>query len=85
MGRQGSQPKRGRTAEAVDDVAQAVLQTLDEGVLVTDAGGRVTFMNPEAERLTGCPLADSASKRFEDVYRAVRRALRQAGFGEDAE
>ncbi len=72
MGRQSSQPRRGRadgTADA-DVIAQAVLQGLDEGVLVTDAHGRVTFMNPEAERLTGAGLEESASKRFEDVYRA---------------
>lgn len=40
--------------------AQATLQAIGDAVIVADAGGWIEFMNPEAERLTGCELLQTA-------------------------
>jgi diguanylate cyclase (GGDEF)-like protein/PAS domain S-box-containing protein len=39
--------------------AQVTLASLGEAVISTDAGGRLEYMNPMAERLTGCTTADA--------------------------
>ena len=40
----------------------ATLSSIGDAVLVTDADGRVTFLNPVAETLTGWPRADARGK-----------------------
>jgi two-component system, cell cycle sensor histidine kinase and response regulator CckA len=45
------------------------LRSIADGVISTDNVGRVTFMNPVAERLTAWPLRDAMGKRFEQVFR----------------
>jgi diguanylate cyclase (GGDEF)-like protein/PAS domain S-box-containing protein len=39
--------------------AQVTLASLGEAVISTDAGGRLEYMNPMAERLTGCTAAEA--------------------------
>jgi len=45
------------------------LDSIGDAVIVTDVEGRVTRMNPVAERLTGFTLAESRGKRLEEVFR----------------
>ncbi len=45
------------------------LKSIGEGVVVTDPEGRISFMNPEAERLTGRSIADGAGKSVRDVVK----------------
>jgi len=55
--------ERKRAAErlfAEKERAQATLQAIGEAVIVADATGWIEFMNPEAERLTGCDLMQAA-------------------------
>ncbi|MDW8468012.1 MAG: EAL domain-containing protein [Burkholderiales bacterium] len=40
--------------------AQATLQAIGDAVIVADAAGWIEFMNPAAERLTGCELMQAA-------------------------
>lgn len=53
------------------DVLEVTLTSIGDGVIVTDAAGRVTFLNPVAERLTGWLLSEAASKPFVEVFHIV--------------
>lgn len=43
------------------------LQCVADGVVVTDLEGRIRFLNPAAESLTGWPSEDAAGRQVEDV------------------
>jgi PAS domain S-box-containing protein len=51
-----------------DDLA-TTLDSIGDAVIVTDAAGRVTRMNPVAEHLTGFGLAVSAGRPLSEVFR----------------
>jgi PAS domain S-box-containing protein len=48
---------------------EAALRSTADAVLLTDAGGRVTFMNSAAEQLTGLNEAEVRGRLVEDVLR----------------
>jgi PAS domain S-box-containing protein len=52
----------------------ATLASIGDAVIATDAFNRVSFMNPVAEELTGCSLADAHGLPIEDVFHVVRGA-----------
>ena len=66
--------ERGRRTSAT---LRATLWSIDDAVIVTDGQGRVTFMNPVAERLTGWTLPNAAGHPVADVYRIVDEASRE--------
>jgi two-component system, cell cycle sensor histidine kinase and response regulator CckA len=47
------------------------LRSIGDAVLCADAGGRVSFLNPVAERLTGWSLDDARGRPAEEVFRIV--------------
>jgi PAS domain S-box-containing protein len=47
---------------------QTTIGCVADGVLVTDAEGRVTLMNPVAESMTGWPLGEARGKLVRDVF-----------------
>jgi diguanylate cyclase (GGDEF)-like protein/PAS domain S-box-containing protein len=49
--------------------AEVTLHSIGDGVIATDLQGRVRYLNPEAETLTGCTLAEAVGKPIETVYR----------------
>ena len=49
--------------------AEVTLHSIGDGVITTDTQGRVNYLNPVAESLTGCPLAEACGKPIETVYR----------------
>jgi diguanylate cyclase (GGDEF)-like protein/PAS domain S-box-containing protein len=51
--------------------AQVTLASIGDGVIRTDAEGRVDYLNPVAEKLTGWPLGDARRRPLTEVYRAV--------------
>jgi len=53
------------------DLAQVTLASIGDGVITTDAAGAVSFMNAEAERLTGWRLADARLRSVGEVYRLL--------------
>ena len=53
------------------------LGSLAEAVITTDRGGRITFMNPAAERLTGAEASSAAGKQLEEVVSLVDEADRR--------
>jgi len=52
------------------------LKSIGDGVIVTDAEGRVTFMNPEAERLTGWSQAEASGLPLPSMFRIVNEETR---------
>ncbi|RSL17157.1 PAS domain S-box-containing protein [Edaphobacter aggregans] len=47
---------------------RVTLTSLGDAVIATDERGRVTFLNPIAEQLTGRPLANSKGKPIQEVF-----------------
>ncbi len=53
------------------------LHSIGDAVIATDVGGRVTRMNPTAERMTGWPLAEARDRPLTDVFRIVNADSRK--------
>ena len=58
------------------DVLSTTLQSIGDGVVVTDAEGRVTFLNPEAERLTGWSRLEATGRPLAEVFRIINEGTR---------
>jgi PAS domain S-box-containing protein len=54
------------------------LASIGDGVIATDAGGRVTFLNPVAEKLTGWSQADATGRPLPAVFHIVNEQTRQS-------
>lgn len=52
------------------------LNSIGDAVMVTDAAGRITQMNPAAERLTGWPIQDAAGHALQEVLHIVNADTR---------
>jgi PAS domain S-box-containing protein len=70
-----------RVQEQVDHLMQiasyaAALRSTADAVLVVDGSGRVTLINPAAERLTGWTQAEAFGRLGTDVFRALDPATR---------
>ncbi|MDD1605782.1 MAG: PAS domain S-box protein, partial [Methylococcaceae bacterium] len=53
------------------------LSSIGDAVIATDTEGRVTLMNPIAERLTGWTQADALGHPIETVFHIIHQATRQ--------
>jgi diguanylate cyclase (GGDEF)-like protein/PAS domain S-box-containing protein len=51
--------------------AQVTLRSIGDGVITTDTDGRVDYLNPVAEALTGWPLAEARSQPLATVFPLV--------------
>jgi PAS domain S-box-containing protein len=56
---------------------QVALTSIGDAVIITDEHGRVTFMNPVAESLTGWTQAEAARAPLETVFRIISEDSRQ--------
>jgi PAS domain S-box-containing protein len=75
--------------QRAEDALRVTLSSIGDAVIATDTRGRVTFMNPVAQALTGWSLDDATGKPVESVFRIlteesgrpvespVRRVLRE--------
>jgi PAS domain S-box-containing protein len=69
-----------RAAAAVAQQKQLLAVTLasiGDGVIVTDTRGHVTFLNPEAEKLTGWKHAEAEGQPLTTVFKIVNESTRQ--------
>jgi PAS domain S-box-containing protein len=53
------------------------LTSIGDAVIVTDTDGRVTFLNPVAQELTGWAPQEAAGQPLENVFRIVNEITRQ--------
>ena len=77
----GSMVERAANAEALFDEkerAQVTLNSIGDAVMSTDVGGRVTYLNVVAERMTGWSRAEAAGHPLEEVLRLVDATTREA-------
>ncbi|HEY3900658.1 MAG TPA: PAS domain S-box protein [Chthoniobacter sp.] len=54
-----------------------MLRSIDDGVIATDAAGRVTFMNDVAQELTGWKESEAVQRPLVKVFHTVDRKTRQ--------
>ena len=59
------------------DWLQITLSSIGDGVITTDASGRVNYLNPVAEKLTGWKLADAVGRAVEEVFHIVNEKTRK--------
>jgi PAS domain S-box-containing protein len=67
-----------REAREARGSLETTLKSIGDAVISTDASGRVVFMNPVAERLTGWTLADAHGHALAEVFRIVNEQTREA-------
>ncbi len=53
------------------------LKSIGDGVIATDSEGRVTFLNPVAERLTGWSLEEANGRPLSEIFRIANEKTRQ--------
>src|ERR1044072_9267592 len=59
------------------ELLATTLASIGDGVIVTDKQSRVTFLNPEAERLTGWTNANAEGRPLSVVFRIVNERTRR--------
>ena len=64
----GLREKHSAELRAREEWFRVTLTCIGDGVVATDASGRVTFMNPVAESLIGVKLADVMGKVIHDIF-----------------
>ena len=55
---------------------ETVLSSIGDAVMVTDAAGSITFLNPVAEQLTGWSQAEALQRPLSEVFRAIDQNTR---------
>ena len=60
-----------------EERAQVTLQSIGDAVITTDSAGRIDYMNPVAESLTGWENHEAKSKLIGDVLTVVDEATRE--------
>jgi PAS domain S-box-containing protein len=59
------------------EVLAVTLSSIGDAVITTDAKGRIQFLNPIAERLTGWATVEAAGQPLETVFRIIHEESRQ--------
>ena len=66
-----------RQAEANKQLLTVTLRSIGDAVITTDVRGAVTFLNQEAERLTGWTTGDATGQPLANVFRIVNQETRE--------
>jgi PAS domain S-box-containing protein len=59
------------------DLLAVTLASIGDCVIVTDGAGRITFMNPVAENITGWTLAEAHMRPATDVFKIINEFSRE--------
>jgi PAS domain S-box-containing protein len=65
-----------RMVAAQEEWFRVTLGSIGDGVITSDLDGRVTFMNPVAEKLTGWPIEQARSRPIGEVFHIVNEETR---------
>ena len=65
-----------RALSRTRDTLATALRSIGDGVILTDLQGNVSFLNPEAERLTGWKVEDARGRPLVEVFRIVSERTR---------
>ncbi|MDO8803534.1 MAG: CHASE3 domain-containing protein, partial [Elusimicrobiota bacterium] len=65
------------TLQISEEKLAVTLKSIGDAVLTTDAEGRVTLLNPLAERLTGWTQAEAAGRPVEEIFNIINEKTRQ--------
>ncbi|MEN3363967.1 MAG: hypothetical protein V7606_1241 [Burkholderiales bacterium] len=57
--------------------AEVTLKSIGDGVITTDIGGNVIYLNPAAEKLSGWAIADAIGRPITEVFRIIDPVTRQ--------
>jgi PAS domain S-box-containing protein len=69
--------RRTRELEQQREWFQVTLSSIGDAVITTDVQGRITFLNPVAEAMTGWPNAEAQGKSLADVFHIINERTRQ--------
>ncbi|MEP7213428.1 MAG: ATP-binding protein [Acidobacteriota bacterium] len=58
------------------ELLQVTLTSIGDAVIATDIDGRISFLNPTAENLTGWLLDDACGKPLEDIFKIIDQESR---------
>src|ERR1041385_5268138 len=56
---------------------ESILSSIGDGIIATDEHGRVTFINPVAEKLTGWSSAEAHGESLQNIFRIVNEDTRK--------
>lgn len=59
------------------DWLQITLSSIGDGVITADRDGRVNYLNPVAEKLTGWTLAEAVGVEVEQIFRIINETTRK--------
>ena len=65
------------TLHISEEKLAVTLNSIDDAVIATDAAGRVTLLNPLAERLTGWTRAQAFNRPVEEIFHIINANTRQ--------
>lgn len=70
---------RGLSLELAEqrELLQVTLQSIGDGVITTDAAGRITWMNPVAERMTGWTSEEATCRPLPHVFKILNEQTRR--------
>ncbi len=66
-----------RILQVSEEHLAVILHSIGDAVIATDEQGRVTHLNPTAERLTGWKRVEAAGRQIEEVFRIINQDTRQ--------
>ena len=68
------------TLQISEEKFSVTLNSIGDGVIATDDRGRVTLLNPLAEKLTGWKQADAAGHPVADIFHIIHKESREPAF-----
>ena len=63
---------------AKDELAQITLQSIGDAVIISDADGRIDYLNPVAEQLIEWRLSEARGKALTEVFQLIDESTRKA-------
>ena len=59
------------------ELLQVTLESIGDAVIAADIEGKVNFINPTAEKMTGWTMKEAAGKQLEEVFHIVNEGTRE--------